>query len=104
MIDPNAPLLLSVALFSLGIVGVFARRSVLLAFLGVELMLCASVLALASFDLAHTQASAAEEIVAGRGFAVMILSVAIAQTFVGLGLLVAARRNQSSAHGDAYPW
>ena len=99
MIDPNASLALSAALFSVGIVGVFARRSIFSAFLSLELMLCATVLALTSFDLLHSQSVSPSEVVMGRGAAVLILSVALAQAVIGLGLLIASSRNRVSDDG-----
>jgi NADH-quinone oxidoreductase subunit K len=89
MAGPIVALWLSAGLFCLAIVGVILRRTALSSFLSFELMLCSAILALTAFDLARAPGGH----VAGRGFAVMIYSVAIAQAFVGLALLIARRRS-----------
>ena len=114
MIDPNASIALSAALFGLGILGVFVRRSPISLLLSLQLMLAASVLALVSFDLTTSvppgRAEIAQMLVeqqvgrstgksagntAGQGFGVLILSVATAQVTIGLGLMIAGRREPS---------
>jgi NADH-quinone oxidoreductase subunit K len=96
MLDPNAAIALSAALFGLGILGVFVRRNPIAVLLSLQLMLAASVLALVSFDLTFAGSSA------GQGFGVLILSVATAQVSVGLGLLIAARRKSGErAEGNS---
>lgn len=118
MIDPNASIALSAALFGLGILGVFVRRSPISLLLSLQLMLAASVLALVSFDLTTSVSPGRAEIAqmlveqhvgrstgkstgksagntAGQGFGVLILSVATAQVTIGLGLMIAGRREPS---------
>lgn len=97
MIDPNASIALSAALFGLGILGVFVRRSTISVLLSLQLMLAASVLAQVSFD--HTVSSVGQA--AGQGFGVLVLSVATAQVTVGLGLLIAARRERRTSQPQA---
>jgi len=111
MIDPNASIALSAALFGLGILGVFVRRSPISLLLSLQLMLAASVLALVTFDLTTSVSPDRTEIAqmlveqhvgrstgksagntAGQGFGVLILSVATAQVTIGLGLMIAGRR------------
>jgi len=89
MAGPTVALWLSAGLFCLAIVGVILRRNALSSFLSFELMICSAILALTAFDLARGPSGD----VAGRGFAVMVYSVAIAQAFVGLALLIARRRS-----------
>ena len=108
MIDLDLTIALSATLFGLGILGVFARRSVVAVLLSLDLMLCSAALALVAFDytVAYTIAAADRSAVdaGGQGFAVLILTVATAQTIVGLGLLVARRHNRDSAsREDAGP-
>lgn len=114
MIDPNASIALSAALFGLGILGVFVRRSPISLLLSLQLMLAASVLALVSFDLTTSVSPGRAEIAqmlveqqvgrstgkstgntAGQAFGVLILSVATAQVTIGLGLMIAGRREPS---------
>lgn len=104
MIDPQLTLWLSGALFCLGIVGVMVRRNAVSGFLGLALMATSSVVALTSFDLIQVQSAAIESQVAGRGFAIMIFSVATAQTFVGLGLLIAKRPHEKQSDEGSAPW
>jgi NADH-quinone oxidoreductase subunit K len=89
MAGATVALWLSAGLFCLAIVGVILRRNTLSSFLSFELMICSAILALTAFDFARAPGSD----VAGRGFAVMVYSVAIAQAFVGLALLIARRRS-----------
>jgi NADH-quinone oxidoreductase subunit K len=96
MIDPHAAAAFSAALFGLGILGVLVRRSVISVLLSLELMFCAAVVALVAFDQMVPRAGSGEDVIAGQGFAVLILTVVTAQTIVGLGLLVAARRNRDA--------
>lgn len=108
MIDPHLSLWLSGGLLCLGIVGAIVRRSAVSAFLSLELMLCSAILALTSFDLIHQQTALVNGpsgvSVAGRGFAVMIFSIAIAQAFVGLALLIAKRRNMAPRAPGSAQW
>jgi NADH:ubiquinone oxidoreductase subunit K len=48
----------------------------------------------------HTGAGGGTDEVAGQGFAVLILTVATAQTMVGLALLVAAHRSRATGGRD----
>lgn len=98
MIDPHASIALSVALFGLGVLGVFTHRQAISMLLSLQIMLAASVLALVSFDrtvsnlhnvAGHSADGAAQS--AGQGFGLLILTIAIAQVAVGLGLLLSAR-------------
>jgi NADH-quinone oxidoreductase subunit K len=102
MIDPHACIAFSTVLFALGTCGVFVRRSLLTVLMSLELMFAASVIALVSFDQMRALADGGSGGVAGQGFAVLILSVVTAQMMVGVGLLVAARRNRGPG-GDERP-
>ncbi len=92
MIDPHSTTLLSAVLFCLGILGVFVRRNVISVLLSLELMLSAAVLALVSFDSTSAAIGSTVDPTAGQGLAVLVLTLVTAQTIVGLGLLIAARR------------
>jgi NADH-quinone oxidoreductase subunit K len=100
MIDPHASVAFSAALFALGIFGVLVRRSVISVLLSLELMFAAAVVALVSFDRMHPGAGGGADGVAGQGFAVLILTVATAQTMIGLALLVAAHRSRGTGGRD----
>ncbi len=80
-------LVVSGALFVIGLTGVLLRRSPLIILLSVELMLNASNLALVAFARyvgGHD----------GQVFALVVMGVAAAEVVVGLGLIVAMTRRQ----------
>lgn len=91
---------LSALLFAIGAVGVLTRRSAILVFLSVELMLNAANLALVAYA---RQWSAAGQVVAmsGQSAVFIILAVAAAEVAVGLGILVAIFRQRTSTDIDA---
>jgi NADH-quinone oxidoreductase subunit K len=72
---------LSALLFGLGVVGVLIRRSTIIAFMSVELMLNASNLAFIAFARGSRQLS-------GQVFAFFVIAVAAAEVAVGLALIV----------------
>ena len=85
MIDPSAYLLLSAILFGIGVVGVVARKNVLIILMSVELMLNGVTVA---FVAAGSYLGDA----AGGVFAFMVMTVAAAEAAVGLALLIALYR------------
>jgi NADH-quinone oxidoreductase subunit K len=91
---------LSAVLFAIGAVGVLTRRSAILVFLCVELMLNAGNLALAAYA---RQWSAAGTLVgmSGQTAVFVILAVAAAEVAVGLGILVTIFRDRLSTDVDA---
>ena len=91
---------LSAVLFVIGAVGVLTRRSAILVFLSIELMLNAGNLALVAFARQWSSAGAAVAL-SGQGAVFIILAVAAAEVAVGLGILVAIFRNRSSTDIDA---
>ena len=92
---------LSTLLFTIGAVGVITRRSAILIFLSVELMLNAANLALVAFARQWTQAGA-ETALTGQTVVFIILAVAAAEVAVGLGILVAIFRHRHSADVDLF--
>ena len=90
---------LSAVIFSIGAVGVLTRRSAIMIFLSVELMLNAANLALVAF--ARGWASAGAEIaMSGQAAVFIILAIAAAEVAVGLGILVAIFRYRRSSDVD----
>lgn len=85
MIDPSAYLLLSAILFSIGVVGVVARKNVLIILMSVELMLN-------GVNVAFVAAGSYLGDAAGGVFAFMVMTVAAAEAAVGLALLIALYR------------
>jgi NADH-quinone oxidoreductase subunit K len=84
-------LIVSALLFSLGLLGVVARRNLFVIFMGLELMLNAANLALVAFSRFHNNLN-------GQVMVFFIITVAAAEVAVGLALLVALYRKRQSAH------
>jgi NADH-quinone oxidoreductase subunit K len=78
-------LLLSAALFIIGMVGVLTRRNVLVIFMSVELMINGVNVALIGFAWEQNQ-------VIGQVFVLFIIAVAAAESIVGLGIIMALSR------------
>lgn len=91
---------LSAALFAIGAIGVLTRRSAILVFLSVELMLNAGNLALAAYAR-QWAGSGAEVALSGQTAVFIVLAVAAAEVAVGLGILVAIFRHRTSTDVDA---
>lgn len=90
---------LSAVLFAIGAAGVLLRRSAIMIFLCVELMLTASGIALVAFSRQWSTAGAATAL-SGQTAVFIILAVAAAEVAVGLGILVAIFRNRASTDVD----
>lgn len=95
MISPtlNGYLLVSVALFALGLIGVLVRRNTLVVFMCLEMMLVASTLALVAF-------SRFNGVLDGNVFVFFILTVAAAEVAVGLAIIVALFRKRQTIQID----
>jgi NADH-quinone oxidoreductase subunit K len=84
-------LIVSALLFSLGLLGVVARRNLFVIFMGLELMLNAANLALVAFSRYHNNLN-------GQVMVFFIITVAADEVAVGLALLVALYRKRQTAH------
>ena len=84
-------LIVSALLFSLGLLGVVARRNLFVIFMGLELMLNAANLALVAFSRYHNNLN-------GQVMVFFIITVAAAEVAVGLALLVALYCKRQTAH------
>jgi NADH-quinone oxidoreductase subunit K len=84
-------LIVSALLFSLGLLGVVARRNLFVIFMGLELMLNAANLALVAFSRYHNNLN-------GQVMVFFVITVAAAEVAVGLALLVALYRKRQTAH------
>jgi NADH-quinone oxidoreductase subunit K len=82
-----AYLVLSIALFAVGALGVLVRRSPLIILLALEIMLNAGNLALIAFSRHLGDGD-------GQIFALTVMVVAAAEAVVGLGLIVAMSRRR----------
>ncbi|MEO6233401.1 MAG: NADH-quinone oxidoreductase subunit NuoK [Ferruginibacter sp.] len=99
MMPVNYYILLAVALFSIGVIGVLTRRNAIIIFMCVELMLNAANLLLVAFSKMHNTVmgtinpSAATD---AQIFVFFIMVVAAAEVSVGLAIIVMMYRNVHS--------
>ena len=87
-------ILVSLLLFIVGLAAVLTRRSILLQFMGVELMLNAANVALLAF--ARFRGGDAQ----GKVFYLFIIAVAACEAAVGLALVVGLYRHRRSTDTD----
>jgi len=85
--------LVAALLFTIGIVGVLVRRSALIIFMSIELMLNAVNLSFVAFSRQYGQMD-------GQIFVFFVMAVAAAEVVVGLAILVAIFRNRETASVD----
>ncbi|MFO0872589.1 MAG: NADH-quinone oxidoreductase subunit NuoK [Phycisphaerales bacterium] len=88
-------LLLSAALFAIGLVGFLARRNMILMFLCTELMFQAAALAMVAFGRMHMDMS-------GQVFVIFILTIAAAEAALALGLVVLLYRRRETLSAEAW--
>ncbi len=85
--------LVAALLFTIGLVGVLVRRSALVIFMSIEVMLNAVNLSFVAFSRQHGQMD-------GQIFVFFVMAVAAAEVAVGLAILVAIFRNRETASVD----
>jgi NADH-quinone oxidoreductase subunit K len=93
MITTTHYMVLSAALFTLGVVGVMTRRNVIIVLMSIELMLNAVNINLIAFS--HQLQNAV-----GQVFAVFVIVVAAAEAAVGLGIILSFYRNKETVNID----
>lgn len=86
-------LILAALLFSLGALGFFVRRNVLVMFMSIELMLNAVNLTFVTFSRMLGD-------IGGQTLVFFVLVVAAAEVVVGLGIIVSIIRRRGSATAD----
>jgi NADH-quinone oxidoreductase subunit K len=79
-------LLLSAAVFCIGVYGVLTRRNALIFLMAVELMLNAANINLIAFSFQHGNVS-------GQVFALFTMALAAAEVAVGIGIILVLYRN-----------
>ncbi len=84
---------LAAVLFTIGVVGVLVRRSAIIIFMSIELMLNAVNLSFVAFSRQHGTMD-------GHIFVFFVMAVAAAEVAVGLAILVAIFRNRATANVD----
>jgi NADH-quinone oxidoreductase subunit K len=86
---------LSLALFGLGVVGVFLRRNVITVFMCIELMLNAVNLAFVAFSRMLGTLD-------GQILVFFVMTVAAAEAAVGLAIVIALHRHKDTLDVDAF--
>jgi len=92
-ITPAHYMILSAALFTIGVIGVLVRRNIIIIFMSIELMLNAVNINLVA-NARHL------ENLVGQAFVVFVIAVAAAEAAVGLGILLAFFRNKETVNID----
>lgn len=94
---PGIPLfwyqMVAAILFTIGVVGVLVRRSALIIFMSIELMLNAVNLSFVAFSRQYGSMS-------GQIFVFFVMAVAAAEVAIGLAIIVAIFRNRETASVD----
>ncbi|MBK9170948.1 MAG: NADH-quinone oxidoreductase subunit NuoK [Bryobacterales bacterium] len=88
-------LAVSAALLLIGTVGILVRRNIVILLMSLELILNAANINLVAFSQ-HLRA------VDGQIFAIVVITVAVAEAAVGLGILIALFRNKESVNADDF--
>ncbi|HKY16796.1 MAG TPA: NADH-quinone oxidoreductase subunit NuoK [Microthrixaceae bacterium] len=88
----NQFLLLSAALFCIGVYGVLVRRNGVLVLMSIEMILNAVNINLVAFGTFHG--------IAGQVFALFVIAVAAAEVGVGLAIILLIYRNSRSIDID----
>ena len=93
MITPTHYMLLSAALFMIGVAGVMLRRNIIVIFMSIELILNAVNINLVAFSYQLQNGI-------GQVFAIFVIAVAAAEAAVGLGIILAFYRNKETINID----
>jgi NADH-quinone oxidoreductase subunit K len=93
MIPVDYYLFLSLALFTIGVVGVLTRRNVIIILMSIELILNAVNINLVAFSRMFGSVN-------GQIFAIFIITDAAAEAAVGLGIIIAYFRNRETLLAD----
>tara|TARA_B100001013_G_scaffold103992_1_gene59173 strand:- start:88 stop:393 length:306 start_codon:yes stop_codon:yes gene_type:complete len=86
-------ILLSIIIFSIGIMGVLLRKNAIIIFMSIELMLNAVNLSLVGFSRYYNS-------VDGQVFVFLVMTLAAAEVAVGLAIIVALFRNKQTIKID----
>jgi NADH-quinone oxidoreductase subunit K len=93
VIAPIHYLIVSALLFSIGLAGVLLRRNIVVILMSIELILNAVNINLVAFSRVHQH-------VTGQVFALFVMTIAVAEATVGLGILIALFRNRGTLLTD----
>ena len=92
-ISPVHYMILSAALFMIGVFGVVTRRNIIIIFMSIELILNAVNINLMAFSLQWGNS-------VGQVFTLFVIAVAAAEAAVGLGIILAFYRNKETINID----
>jgi NADH-quinone oxidoreductase subunit K len=95
MIPLSWYMILSAALFAIGVVGVFSRRNIFILLMSIELMLNAANINFIAFS--HYLQS-----LAGQIFVIFVITVAAAEAAVALAIIILIARNRGSVYVDDF--
>jgi len=95
MIPLSWYILLSAALFTIGVVGVLTRRNIFIILMSIELMLNAANINLVAFS--HYLQS-----LTGQVFVIFVITVAAAEAAVALGIIILISRNRGTVYVDEF--
>ncbi len=93
MVPLNWYLLLSAAVFTIGVFGFLSRKNIIIMFMSIELMLNGVNISLISFS--HYLQD-----MRGQILAFFVIAVAAAEAAIGLAIVIALFRNKATAHVD----
>src|SRR4030042_784499 len=93
MVPLNWYLLLSTAVFTIGVFGFLSRRNIIIMFMSIELMLNGVNISLISFS--HYLQD-----MRGQILAFFVIAVAASEAAIGLAIVIALFRNKATAHVD----
>jgi NADH-quinone oxidoreductase subunit K len=93
MIPFSGYLILSAALFTVGVLGFMLRRNIIVIFMSIELMLNAANLAFVAFSRYLNSMD-------GQIFVFFVMSVAAAEAAVGLAIIMAVYRTKETVNAD----
>ena len=86
-------LMLSAALFSIGVIGVLSRRNAIIVFMSIELMLNSVNLSLVAFSSFLGNST-------GQILVFFVMAVAAAEAAIGLAIVIALFRNKQTINID----
>jgi len=86
-------LILAAILFTLGVLGVFVRRNVIVVFMSIELMLNAVNLAFIAFARQHQNLD-------GQVIVLFVMTVAAAEAAIGLAIILSLYRQKKTLNLD----
>lgn len=98
-ISPMHFVLLSGALFAIGLFGAITKKNAISVLICIELMLSAANINLVAFNKFITP-----ELLTGQIFAIFVIAIAAAEIGIGLAILIAIYRRKLSVNLDDFNW